>query len=88
MTRLTFLMEGIQLVFVVHVMVFASHISKSGVTHVTLVDGLRVRCSQVISKWVRSGKALLANVTTVRRVLVSRSILLRVPVQLLVLFQF
>ena len=87
MTGLTFLMKGIQLVFVVHVMVFASHVSKCGVTHVTLVDGLRVSRPQVVSKWVRSGKALFANVTTVRRVLVSRAVLLRVPVQLLVLFQ-
>merc|ERR1719367_847616 len=83
-----FLMKGIQLVFVVHVMVFASHVSKCGVTHVTLVDGLRVCRSQVVSKWVRSGKALFANVTTVRRVLVRRSILFCIPVQLLVLFQF
>ena len=88
MTRLTFLMKGIQLVFVVHVMVFASHVSKCGVTHVTLVDSFRVGCSQVVSKWVRPGKALFANVTTVRRVLMGRPVLLRVPVQLLVLFQF
>ena len=71
MTRLTFLMEGIQLVFIVHVMVFASHVTKGGVTHVTLVDGLGVRCSQVVSKRVRSGEALFANVATVRGVLVS-----------------
>ena len=87
MRRLTFLVESIQLVFVVHVMVLAPHIAKGGVTHVALVDGLRMRGSQVVAKWVRPGKALFANVTTVRRVLVSRAVLLRVPVQLLVLFQ-
>merc|ERR1719367_1646528 len=82
-----FLVESIQLVFVVHVMVLAPHIAKGGVTHVALVHGLGVRGSQVVAKWVRAGKALFANVTTVRRVLVSRAVLLRVPVQLLVLFQ-
>ena len=38
----TFLVEGVQLVLVVHVMVLASHVSEGCVTHVALVNSLGV----------------------------------------------
>ena len=67
---LTFLVESIQLVLIVHVVVLASNITKCGITHVTLVDGLRMSCPQMVPQGVGPGEALFADVASVGRVLV------------------
>ena len=88
MTKLTFLMKGIQLVFVIHVMVFASHVSKCGVTHVTLVDSLRVSTAEMVAQGLRLREALLADVTAVGMTLVQVSVIVCVAVEFQMFLQF
>ena len=73
---------------VVHVMILPAHVTKRGLTHVTLVDRLGVLPPQVIAKRLRPHKALLADVAPIGHRLVDRPALGgRVLVQLLVLLQ-
>lgn len=73
---------------VVHVVVLAPHITEGCVTHVTLVNSLRVRRSEVVSQRVRPAETLFADVAAVGRVLVSRPVFLSVSMEFLVLLQF
>ena len=63
--KLTFLVECIQLVLIVHVMILPSHISERGVTHVTFVDSLRVPAPEMVSQRFCRGEGCLAYVAAV-----------------------
>lgn len=83
----TFLVEGVKLMFVVHVMILSSDITKCGITHVALVHGLGVSTAEMIAQWLRCRETLLANVTTVRGVFVQISVIVGVAVKFQMLLQ-
>ena len=63
----TFLMKGIQLMLVIHVMILASHVSKGGLANVAFVDRLGMSHSQMVAQNIGTSKNCLAYVTLVRR---------------------
>jgi hypothetical protein len=83
-------MKSIELMLVVHVMIFAAHIAKRRLAHVALVHGLRVLPTQVLAQRLRLREALLADVTPIGHSLVHGSTAVQtsgVLVQLLMLLQ-
>ena len=80
-------MKSVQLVFIVHVMILASHVSECSIAHVALVNCFRVSASQMISErlWLR--EALLANMTSVWDLIIEISIVVGVSVQLQMFLQ-
>ena len=63
----TFLMESIQLVFIVHVMIFASDVAKGCLTNVTLIYRFGMGNCQMVAEDIRTSKCSAANVTLVGR---------------------
>ena len=61
----TFLMKSVQLMFIVHVMIFASDVAKSCFTNVTLINRLSMGHRQMVTEAVRPRKDILANVAFV-----------------------
>ena len=61
----TLLMKSIQLVLVVHVMIFATDVAKGGLTNVAFVHRLGVRHGQMVAEDVGSSEAALTNVAFV-----------------------
>ena len=63
----TFLMESIQLMFIVHVMIFASYVAKGSFTNVALINGFGMGNCQMVAEDIWTSKYSVANVTFVRR---------------------
>ena len=63
----TFLVESIQLMFIVHVMIFASDVAKGSFTNVALINCFGMGYCQMVAEDIWTSEYGVANVTFVRR---------------------